>query len=307
MDRTLAADQVGDRAKREMLRAALQEKLGTQFFSIRQVFDDHVVFETETGKTARRDFSIEEESGTVTLSDQETTGVMVEQFMEITVQKGSKEMDRNQAVDQLIANQETPWADDDRESLLAMSDGSFAKLTDDGEDQTDDATAGAGDETTTEPATNAAAPAAPGDESNVYKVAKGGVIQGTVVGLTGQDPAAAPATTTEETAEPGPITMADYIAAAPAVLQGPLRDMEAVANRERAKLIDALEKHPRCTFTVDVLKAKPTDELRALVQLAVDNVRQADFSGRQPAAASSKATYGCMPVPDAPSFNQAAK
>ena len=288
-----------------MLRAALQQKLGNQFFSIRQVFEDHVVFESASGATVRRDFSIDEGSGTVTIGDEETTGVMVEQFMEITVQKGSKEMDRNQAVDQLIANQGTPWADEDRDSLLAMSDVSFGKLTagDDGDDPTPAAGDGAGDATTTEPAGNAASGAGATTE-------EAGTTAAAAQTAASAMPAAAASSPAAETADPGPISMDAYIAAAPESLQGPLRDMEAVANRERAKLIDALEKNPRCNFTVGQLKAKDTGELRALVQLASSptaTVRQADFSGRQPAAASSKANQGFMPVPDAPSFNQAAK
>ena len=299
----LAADQVGDRAKREMLRAALQEKLGNQFFVIRQVFDDHVVFESASGATVRRDFSIDEGSGTVTIGDDETTGVMVEQFMEITVQKGSKEMDRNQAVDQLIANQGTPWADDDREALLALPDASFAKLAAGGEDKTGGTSAAANDghATTTEPATNAGATT---EEAETTASAAETAASAT--------PAAAASSETTEAAaaEPAPITMEEYIAAAPESIRGPLLDMEAVANRERAGLIANLTKNPRCAFNENQLKAKDTNELRALVQLAAptaDNVRQADFSARQPAAATSRANQGFMPVPDAPKFNQAAK
>lgn len=292
---TLAADQLGDRTKREMLRTALREKLGNRFFTILQVFDDHVVFESETGETVKREFTIDEGTGTVTLSDNEERGTLVSEFMPITVQKGNDEMDRNTAVDQLIANAATPWAEDDRETLLAMSDGSFAKLDTSGDDDTT-ATGANGTEATTEPAANAGA-----DTADAVLTAANAAA---VAMLT----KAADGETTEASATK-PVSLAEYIDAAPEALQAPLKDMVTVAQRERARLIDILTKNPRCSFNTNQLKEKGTDELRSLVHLATppaENVRQADFSGRQPVAASAGGKQ-FMPVPDAPKFNQAAK
>lgn len=293
----LAADQMGDRTRREMLRTALREKLASQFFSILQVFDDHVVFENERGETVKRMFTIDEGSGVVTLADDEEKGTLVSEFMPITVQKGSDPMDRTKAVDQLIANKAAPWGEDDRQFLMGAGDEQFAKLVGgDGDDDDDKGGAGgeggdAGQATTTKPAAHAGTgdgdAAGDGDDK-----AKPGSTE--------------PAASAAPTASSEPATVDDYVAAAPGPIQQILRDGVALYEQERTQLIEVLTANEHCTFSIAQLQAKDTGELRALVQLATPAKaagasRQTDYRTRAPAAAS-KASSPFMDMPDTPKW-----
>ena len=78
-----------------MLNAALAQK-EPGFFFILAVFDDHVVYRNEREQTLSRGFAIDEETGTVTLSDEVIEGTIVSEFMPITVQEEDN-MDRDVA------------------------------------------------------------------------------------------------------------------------------------------------------------------------------------------------------------------
>ncbi|MGI9504223.1 MAG: hypothetical protein ACR2RE_14335, partial [Geminicoccaceae bacterium] len=123
------AHAIGDQARRRIIAMALNEKLGQDmFFMIVEVFDDTVIYEARGGVFSR-EYTINEEDGTVTLSDDPVQGALVAEFMPITVQQEEPMNEREKAVNGLIANEAAPWSDDDRQFLMDMADDKFAKLT----------------------------------------------------------------------------------------------------------------------------------------------------------------------------------
>ena len=283
VDPALADAQLGDRTKRDMLNTALATK-ETGFFFIIQVFDDHVVYRDNTEKTLRRDFSIDEASGTVTLSDETTEGTLVSEFMPITVQEETN-MERQLAVSQLIAAQDTTWEEGDRTFLMGVDDGQFAKLT------------------------AKAQPAAPAISGGAEVISAGGEPAAST-----EVPATVPAVASAETpavpAQPAaaPLTVQSYIDAAPEPIREYLGEGLARLEEHRNRLIESLTANQRCPFTEAQLKEKRTDELRGLVELAGQAPVGSSYAAQAPISANAVGVPAAYKkLPDAPAWPTAPK
>ena len=281
-DPALSDAQLGDRTKREMLTSAIATK-ERGFFFIIQVFDDHVVYRNDDEKTLRRDYTIDEATGTVTLSDEAIEGTLVSEFMPITVQKGAEDMDKAKAVNQLIANEASPWGEDDRDTLMSMADDVLAKVV----------------------ANNQTAPSGEGDPGEAS--ATTAEQPKPVVNVT---PPEAPAATPQPSEPAAAPSFADLLSQAPPEYREVLAEgMELRANR-RDRLIKALVACDRCDFNEDELKACSTAHLGHLGKLAGFNQpppmsAAADYSGAAPAVVvSNRSPF--MSAPKALKWDQAA-
>lgn len=140
-------------------------------------------------------------------------------------------MNKEQIVNALIANAESPWTEDDREALMKLSVEKLTHITGNAAPEKP--------EDKGEPATPPAAPAAPAPA-----------------------PAAQPPV---ENVEP---TVEEYIAKAPAGMRDMLSAGLAAHNAEKAKLVSAITANKRNVFTAEQLNAKGLGELKALATLA---------------------------------------
>lgn len=166
------------------------------------------------------------------------------------------DMDRKKKVDELIANEQTAWTDEDREYLMGIKDDErFEKLTQ--------------------------APEAPKENTELEKPATA-------------EKAAEQEAKPEETEKPAeekpaenkeekPQTLESYLNAAPAevreTISRALRREQAV----KARVVEALVANEKCPFSADELKAKTLDELEKLAVLAEGKEKAeelVDYSGR---------------------------
>jgi len=144
-------------------------------------------------------------------------------------------MDRQKIVDQLIANDSSPWTEEDREALMKMSEPKLAAIV--GNIKPVEAEPKKPGDAA--PAQPAAAPKAP--EQNAQP--------------------AAPAANAEPTVE-------QYIANAPAGMRDMLAAGLAAHNAEKEKLVAAITANKRNLFSPAQLNAKDLAELKALAMLA---------------------------------------
>ena len=258
-DPALADAQLGDRTRREMLTSAIATK-ERGFFFIVQVFDDHVVYRNDDEKTLRRDYTIDEATGAVTLSEEAIEGTLVSEFMPITVQKGAEDMDKAKAVGQLIANQASPWGEGDRDTLMGMDDAILEKVI----------------------ANNQPAPTAKADPEKPAAIETDEPKPATNAGAT------EPVTTSPPVPAAEP-TFADLLEKAPSEYREVLQEGMTLRANRRDRVIKALVANESCDFTEDELKACSTQHLDHLAKLAGLNRPHpmsgvADYSGMAPAA-----------------------
>lgn len=97
-------------------------------------------------------------------------------------------------------------------------------------------------------------------------------------------------------------TVEEFIARAPADMQGTLRRAVAADKVAKDSLVASLKANARCKFTDDQLKAKDIDELKVLAELAQVEV---DFSGRN--AGEGMKVNEENEVPDMPALFTAKK
>lgn len=280
-----ASAELADNDRRELLNAALA-KVERDFFWIIAVFDTHVVYRTENEQTFSRDFTIDEDTGAVTLSDEAIEGTIVTEFMPIKAEE-EETMGREAAVEQLVASSATGWGEGDKAFLMELSDDHFAKLA-------AGAAGSEGDQTTGEPAASAT-PA-----NQVKEPATADDVADPALDLPKQ-PAASAAQ------EEDPVAL--YINAAPEPVRQVLRDGIAQLDRARSKYIEHISANSANQFSQEELETMDTDQLRKLAQFAgparvVDSqpATASSFAGQAPRAAANGRNPSFKPLPDKPAW-----
>ena len=98
-----------------------------------------------------------------------------------------------------------------------------------------------------------------------------------------------------------PKTVEDYIANAPAEMQGVLRNGLSAYKAEKTKLITVIKANKKCTFTSEQLEAKDIAELKAIAAFAIEEKPQANnanFSGQgDPAPLDNEAAVEPLVMP----------
>lgn len=143
-------------------------------------------------------------------------------------------MNREELVNELIANEATQFNEEDREWLTALEEAHLSRMVPvvaSAEEST------AGDDTDSEGEQPTAAPEAPTDNSE---------------------------------ADAKPVSTQDYIDAAPDEIRQVLNAGLRMHRDRKGRLVKALTANKRCRFTQEQLEAKDIDELEALSELAND-------------------------------------
>jgi hypothetical protein len=182
-------------------------------------------------------------------------------------QMSNTKVDVKATVDAIIANESTPWTEEDREALMGLDEKVLNKMLPTEDEQK--------------------------DKKAVENVTKGPVTEAV----------ATKSTTVENTTKPQ--TLDEFINNAPAELRPVLRHGVSAYNTERDSLIKSLVANKRCTLSKEYLESKDVVELRALVELAgVENeqsddtrfTRMPNFSGRAPTAVKNDEEPLAVPV-----------
>lgn len=178
------------------------------------------------------------------LADGSVVGNVKGEGMPKVLKNMEGKMDKEKVVNQLIANTSSPWGEEDRDTLMGMSEEQLTLLN----QLNQNAEAGEGEKKEEkkpegEPAPAPAAAPAPA-------------------------PATPPAEAPQQNAAAAPQTVEQYIATAPVEMQGVLRAGLMAHNAEKAKLISTITANERNTFTREMLAAKDLVELKALASLA---------------------------------------
>ena len=118
-----------DMDKRNLLRAAIQEKFGMWSW-LEAVYDETLVYYTERGELLEISYSIGDD-GSVTFGDEATPVVAQVDFVPFVVNDdddGSTDMDKKAKVQALIANEKSQFTKEDEETLLSMEEGTLDKI-----------------------------------------------------------------------------------------------------------------------------------------------------------------------------------
>lgn len=155
---------------------------------------------------------------------------------EVSRQEEAK-MDKKKEVDGLIANETSPWSEEDRKVLMGMSEDQLKSVVKnaDGEDEEDKKEGKSPAETSTKTPT-----AAPAPEENVE----------------------------EEDAPTENVTVDEYIDNAPEGMRDMLRAGVTAHAQEKAKFVQMVTANERNPFTAEQLQEKGLEELKGLAQLA---------------------------------------
>jgi len=165
-----------------------------------------------------------------------------------------KKKEKQKLVDSIIANEKSPWSEEDREALMGMTDNKLDYLVD-GEEK---------------PAENTT----PKEEGKIDEAPA---------------PAADPPKADETPAENKEVTVDEYIENAPEGMRDVLRSGVKSHAVEKQKLIGKITANERNTFTADQLSLKSIEELTQLATLAAvpeaaPVVPAAHFGGQAPTA-----------------------
>ena len=234
----LRLNEMSHDAVRMLLGSSLRDAY--EYAWIEDVYDDFIIFEND-GKLYHQAY--QEAQGIVSLTGtiSEVTrdikykkvvdGTIInEKIKNVNNKKGVK-MDKDKIVAALIANERTPWKEEDKETLLAMNESALEQLT------------------------------IAGKEPEVKEVIKE-VIKEVPATNTEQ-------VNTENTQEEKkPQTMDEYIAAAPEGVAEVLNAGAESLKREKEKLIATITANKQNTFTAENLKERSVTELTALAKLA---------------------------------------
>lgn len=296
----LADAQLSARTKRQVLQGALIQK-EDEWLWILELFDDFVVYELEDERGIfRRDYTIDEESGTVSLSEDREAGVLTQDWMPITVQQQEVlDMNRKKAVDRLIASSSNEWTEGDRGALMAMSAGSFARFA-----PSEDTTQGSeGEGDGGDGAATTAPVSEPGDDATTTEAAAGdGAAEVTET------------TTTPEVSQEARVQA--WMDSAPPGFGEVVKDALVERKATRAAMIQQIQANASNQFSPEALTAMDTDTLKQIAALAGPGNNQPagsqygalfrdDFSGAAPAASSAAPDGGFLAPPKAPDYSQA--
>lgn len=294
----LADAQLSARTKRQVLQGALIEK-EQEWVWILELFDDFVVYELEDERGIfRRDYTIDEESGTVSLSEDREAGVLTQDWMPITVQQQEVlDMNRKKAVDRLIASSSTEWTEDDRGALMAMSAGSFARFA-----PSEDTTQGSEGEGDGGDGAVTAAPASDANDSVTTETAGDGA------------DAVTETTTAPEVSQEARVQA--WMDSAPPGFGEVVKDALVERKATRAAMIQQIQANASNQFSPEALSAMDTDTLKQIAALAGPSddhpggsqygaLFRDDFSGAAPAASAAAPDGGFLAPPAAPDYTKA--
>lgn len=235
----IAGTGMTNEAKRNFLATAIREKLGSNWVWLMAVYDDTVVFETDNGLF---ELAYSMSDTEVTFSDDEPTPVVaqVDFVPPLTVNDdGSVIMDKDKFIDKLIANENNEFEDKDKEWLGELNEDHLKKF---------------------ESLADAEKPAdADGDGD---KAKSGDPDDG------GDD--------ADPEGDAEPLTLQEYIAAAPAEVGSVLSEGVRLQEEKRSTLVAGIIANEKNGFTEDQLKAMETSSLENLAKLAGND----DYSGR---------------------------
>lgn len=235
-------NELGHESLRRILRAELVQKKGTEMAWIEEVYSTYFIYEQE-GKLYKQDYS--ESNGTVDFTGTVQEVVKVTEYRtldgkfigntEANREKGDQTMDKKKVVDSLIANEKTPWREEDREMLMKMQDAQLEHLS------------AAIKEEQPKPAQN--------PQQTVDNPAT--VIPSPVA----NNQPAGPQVITFKTA-------AEYTRTLPPDVAAFVDNGLAVLKEQTEKLVEVICASPRNTFRKEWLLTRPITELRAMAALA---------------------------------------
>ncbi len=232
MMKILAEHELSDTDRRRALEAVLNNSDEFRFAWVVAVFSDEFVFE-HNGALWRQGFVISEDDGTITLGDDMIQVRPETHFVDVKTNQETA-MEKEQTVNELIANKATKFTDDNKTWLMSLEEEQLDTLA-----PIEAAPAeGEGEGTP--------APAAP---ANTPEVDPDG----------NEDP---------NSEEDEPVTLQSYISDAPPEIQELLTQGIKLQAAQSAKLIKAITANKHCSFTEDELKDKTLDELTKLAALS---------------------------------------
>ena len=201
-----------------------------------EVFDEFFIYEDD-GKIYKQDYSLSD--GSVSFVGERIEVVRVTEFRTIDGKfignnRKDQSMEKKKLVDALIANENSQFAEDDRDTLMAMNEDVLARMV---------------------PVKNeeAEAPEAETDEAKVET---------------------ASTEKTGEEAEPASnMSVEEFLKTqVPAGMRGVLTNAVKMHDEAKGTIISALVKNDKCTFTEEFLKTKDLEELQNLSTLAGNDV-----------------------------------
>lgn len=222
------------------LMRALKERAGEGAWVV-DVYDDFLVYDMEGDSKVFKLYYTMTDGGVEITGEPEEVVKITEyrtpegSFVgnENHIDGRSDEMKKSEVIDALIANAGTQWTEDDREALTGLDEGVLNKLA---------------PVTNEDPLTDGGDTGDTGDTGDDKP-------KETLVGDTpAEDPAA-------------PVTMEQYLAAAPAEVRGPLTNAIATYNTAKQGFIANIMANKQNKFSAKFLATKDVDELQGMVAL----------------------------------------
>jgi len=197
---------------------------------IEEVYDEYFVYE-DGGKLYKQEY-VKDSNGTMTFSGMPAEVTRTVEYKEVTNlnQKGVQ-MDKKKIVDALIANAKTSWKEEDRDSLMLLSEKILTNMGNDVE------TLSKVEKPEPTPANNQE----PAPANN-------------------QEPAPAPA--------PKLKTLQDVLNEAPTEIREVLEAGVATLNAEKNRLVNTIRSNERNVFSEEYLKGCSVDQLKGMAVLA---------------------------------------
>jgi hypothetical protein len=273
----MVANEMSHESVRSLLSSALRETKENAW--IEEVYDAFFIYEEE-GKLWKYNYI--EDGGLVTLEGTPEQVLRVTEYRTLTgtfvgnMNSNTKgdSMDKEKVIKALIDDKKTPWSEDDRKELTAMSDKALEQLTANQEKE--------------EPAP--AKPETPAKEEPAATPAT-------------EEPAADPEKPAEEEPEKPAANKAktaeEYIAEAPESIREVLNSGMATLKREKDKLVQSIIANKQNTFDKEDLEKRSVDELIALARLAgggeIPASPQPNYQGLGPVA--EQTTEEPLPIP----------
>lgn len=231
MMKILAEHELSDTDRRRALESVLNDSDEFRFAFIMAIFSDEFVFE-HNGVLWRQGFVISEDDGTITLGDEVVKVRPETHFVDVKTNQETA-MEKEQTVNELIANKATKFTDENKTWLMSLEEEQLEMLV-----------------------PVEAAPAEDG-EKNTPAPAPANTPEG--------DPNKPEGSASEEDK---PVTLQSYIGDAPEEIQEVLNEGIKLQNTQKAKLVKAITANKHCSFTEDELKSKKLDELTKLATLS---------------------------------------
>ncbi len=268
-----AGEHLSDVDTRAALEAALVQQEG--FFFVLAVFEDSFVYDDFSGSLLQRSFEIAED-GTVSLGDDISEVRPETSFVPVKVNEEDSSMkDREERVNTLIANEASPFTEDDKPFLSALSDERFEKFEAPASEPTP--VSDEEDEEKKKAAAEAAAAAVAADATTTLA------------------PDATPSSAPE--AESAPATMESYMKSAPKALQGPLAEMASDYEAHKKALIKTLIGNDRCDYDETELRGMEIPMLKKLARLSGSDD---NFAGQGTVRTNAQGSENPFMAPKAP-------